>query len=839
MKRINNKGYVLTEILVVTVVVIVAFLAIYVNYYPMLGEYERRTEYTNLEPKYSLFYMKRLYLTSYQNGEEILEEFRANDNLKYIDLLKTEGNKLVCKSEYVDDVELCNSLVEQHGIKRLIATEYNIDDVKNISIEDNFDKYIDYLPSYKYTNDKRLFRLIIETEDGYATTEFDLMRLRKSLYAVLEDAAYEGTYAKKYTGSHQDSMDSNKSIKNIYYWYGSNAANGTAILDKNNVIFANHCWQMIRTTDTGGVRMIYNGEVEDGKCLNTRGTHVGYGGKISKQSLNGTYWYGTEYVYNSSTKKFSLSGTKSSTKVTSSTGSTVIPTLVGKYTCISTSSTGTCSTLYFIESYNSSYNANAISLNSNSNYFQFGTLQFNANSDSPAYAGYMYNKVYNFNSTKHHQFAIYDGSMNWPIDTSYYYSDAISYDNVTNTYTLTNPQLISSLSDVSELNGKYMLSTGGDASAPEARYIVGNSSNPSRVHYKALLDGDLTISMMMGSGYTDNGNGTYTIKNAVSMTYSEWYNSKWYDGFNNVTLYLGKYICEGTSAACYNLKRVVFSETNSGYKYYSTGEDLYKYGEGVSYSNGVYTLTGDIKTAWDSTNSADRSKVTTHHYTCLSSDVSCESVSYVYQSQGSQYLYFYYINLTDGKVVDDALEEMFFANNVNVTDSTMKMGLDNWYKKYMLPYDSYIDDTIYCNNRSIKSKGGWNPSGNVENQLIFYSNYYNVENDLSCSNITDRFSISNNKAKLTYKTGLMTTPEMNLLNQANVRKTGQRYYLISPGSVAGKDTYAGEVLTTGSLTSDGVQYASGVRPAISLIPGIRYTSGDGSMANPYVVLVDE
>ncbi len=109
-----------------------------------------------------------------------------------------------------------------------------------------------------------------------------------TLYDVLKRAKKEGTYAREYTGSHQDSMNASLSTKKIYHWYGSSAANGTAILDKNNVIFANHCWQMIRTTDTGGVRMIYNGEVVDGKCLNTRGTHVGNGGIRSSQSLNGT-----------------------------------------------------------------------------------------------------------------------------------------------------------------------------------------------------------------------------------------------------------------------------------------------------------------------------------------------------------------------------------------------------------------------------------------------------------------------------------------------------------------------------------------------------------------------
>ena len=80
------------------------------------------------------------------------------------------------------------------------------------------------------------------------------------LYNVLKRATDVGTYAKEYTGTHQDSISGNGD-KKIYYWYGSNATNGTTIQNLNNVIFAGQCWQMIRTTDTGGVKMIYNGKV--------------------------------------------------------------------------------------------------------------------------------------------------------------------------------------------------------------------------------------------------------------------------------------------------------------------------------------------------------------------------------------------------------------------------------------------------------------------------------------------------------------------------------------------------------------------------------------------------
>ena len=86
-----------------------------------------------------------------------------------------------------------------------------------------------------------------------------------TLYNVFANEGRIGTYAREYTDSHMDSF-LGVGTEKIYHWYapygtvGNN--NSSIILNKHNVIFADHCWQMIRTTDTGGVKMIYNGEVE-------------------------------------------------------------------------------------------------------------------------------------------------------------------------------------------------------------------------------------------------------------------------------------------------------------------------------------------------------------------------------------------------------------------------------------------------------------------------------------------------------------------------------------------------------------------------------------------------
>ena len=149
-------------------------------------------------------------------------------------------------------------------------------------------------------------------------------------------------------------------------------------------------------------------------------------------------------------------------------------------------------------------------------------------------------------------------------------------------------------------------------------------------------------------------------------------------------------------------------------------------------------------------------------------------------------------------------------------------------------YDDYIDDTIYCNDRSIRALNGWSPNGGSLTEYLQFKEY-SVGSDLSCTNVTDRFSISNNNAKLTYKVGLMSSPEMNLLNQANARKTGQNYWLASPNSLGSFNAFARLVGSNGSMNGYSVSVVYGVRPAVSLVSGIEYSEGDGSMSSPYIL----
>ena len=710
-----------------------------------------------------------------------------------------------------------------------------------------------------------------------------------TLYNVLYKEAKKNGLAKEYTGSHQDSMNASLSTEKIYHWYAKNSTEGTAILDKNNVIFADHCWQMIRTTDTGGVKMIYNGEAVDNKCLSSRENQVGYA-SFDSQNLASNYWYGTDYTYDTTNQEFSLSGTteQATWNVTNA------PSLIGKYTCKQTTESATCSTIYYIESYNDTSSANVLSLNSNSHYSQFGRLPFNANSNSIAYFGYMYGDVYpysTFNEKYNQTLSVSQKILSsTPLNTSYWFADSIDYGNLaTNKYSLVNPYQVSSSSDYPNLVGKYTFrSSNKNDTGTSVYYIAGVSG--STMYYKQLQNGNLLSAyepIIFGDAITDNGNGTYTINNPISVFLTAW--------FANSADYKNKYTCNNSSTTC-TAPRYITGTSWLDYGYLDVGEKIMigKTRSGTSltdtllvrkdefilnasdYSDYKYTCNTDSATCtettlrmidsfttsgynyapnhyfgssvtWDGTNYTlvnpieienynNLTNLSTHHYMCESYGLkTCQTVAYIYYtSSGTRY----YITLSNGvPSINKAIEDMLTKNTTN---SIIKSGVDAWYKHYMLDYDDNIEDTIFCNDRSSTSLDGWDPNGGNITEFLKFNGFIGLFRDLSCRNITDQFSISNNSAKLNYKVGLASNSEIILLNNKNAQITGQSYWVATASTLNYNLPHLLYVSGNDGLNyfgSNTVNYY-GVRPAISLKPGTQYSTGDGSMANPYIVATE-
>lgn len=60
LKKLNSKGFVLAETLVVTVFLMLIFTMIYSYFYPLIGEYEKRENYDDVDSVYSIYWLKRM-----------------------------------------------------------------------------------------------------------------------------------------------------------------------------------------------------------------------------------------------------------------------------------------------------------------------------------------------------------------------------------------------------------------------------------------------------------------------------------------------------------------------------------------------------------------------------------------------------------------------------------------------------------------------------------------------------------------------------------------------------------------------------------------------------------
>ena len=328
--------------------------------------------------------------------------------------------------------------------------------------------------------------------------------------------------------------------------------------------------------------------------------------------------------------------------------------------------------------------------------------------------------------------------------------------------------------------------------------------------------------------------GKFTCKSS-SDTCTAIYQINGYD--SNTSAYLSYYTIANTNYA--QIGTSAFNANNRspamvGYMFntvYNAKTELvlglvrYRFGNSFTYddSTNTYSLSGTTQDL----NDIKRNTITNTHYTCWNQTGICNEIAYVYgDSNASDY----YITLRDGKNVNDALDEMLSNNDVNKYNSSIKGIIDNWYAQNLSDKTNMLEDVVYCNYRNIDNIGGWNPNGgNVDTHLEFYIK------DLACRNITDQFSLSNDKAKLTYPIGLLQDIEKNNINSNALLKTGDYWLTMSPNIFYYTVARVGRVSFRGEKESANTHEDYGVRPTISLKREAIISSGTGSESDPWII----
>ena len=192
------------------------------------------------------------------------------------------------------------------------------------------------------------------------------------------------------------------------------------------------------------------------------------------------------------------------------------------------------------------------------------------------------------------------------------------------------------------------------------------------------------------------------------------------------------------------------------------------------------------------------------------------------------------------------------TTHANTNKSTILTNLETWYTNNLKTYESVIDDTVWCNDKTNVTDTSYDPWSITPNGLGYAKNvtYYGATKRLvgtsgSAGGTGPSLKCNGELSKINSKVGLITADELafagyayNIGNTATYLQenaTDTYWWSLSPGYfdgdgagvwyVYGCDGYFGSNYVGGTL---------GVRPSISLKSTTNVT-GDGTSEKPYIV----
>ena len=193
------------------------------------------------------------------------------------------------------------------------------------------------------------------------------------------------------------------------------------------------------------------------------------------------------------------------------------------------------------------------------------------------------------------------------------------------------------------------------------------------------------------------------------------------------------------------------------------------------------------------------------------------------------------------------------ATHANTNNSTILTNLETWYTNNLKTYESVIDNSVWCNDKTNVTDTSYNPWGysNV-NGLGYGTNitYYGATQRLvgtsgSAGGTEPSLKCNGELSKINSKVGLITADELayagyaynigNTTTYLQENATDTYWWSLSPvgfsdGSARVWDVYG----SIGRLLNYGVRITSGLRPSISLKSTTNAT-GNGTSDSPFII----
>lgn len=164
MKKNNNKGFMLTELLVTATLICTVLIFLYTQFYNVKKGYDRSFNYNTVNGLYILDNVKKFLI------ENDLSVFKLQlNNKNYVELTETENISLMSNQDYF------NKMISFTNIKKLYFTKENLESLKNelnlnpIGKLESLRKFVNYI-DYDSNAGDNLYRLIAEFNDSTFST---------------------------------------------------------------------------------------------------------------------------------------------------------------------------------------------------------------------------------------------------------------------------------------------------------------------------------------------------------------------------------------------------------------------------------------------------------------------------------------------------------------------------------------------------------------------------------------------------------------------------------------------------------------------------------------------
>ena len=154
MKKMNNRGFMLAETLIVATFLVTTLLFIYIQFNNITKTYDNSFKYNTVN---GLYTAKNIIKYISTDGIDSLKTKLAQDGVEFVNITG-------CSNTYFTENDYCIVLMNSSNVKTVLFTEENLDILKNTttSLDQTIVDFIDYIDYEKTTG----YRIIIEFNDN-------------------------------------------------------------------------------------------------------------------------------------------------------------------------------------------------------------------------------------------------------------------------------------------------------------------------------------------------------------------------------------------------------------------------------------------------------------------------------------------------------------------------------------------------------------------------------------------------------------------------------------------------------------------------------------------------